>query len=562
VKALFEKAVVVLCLGAIIILGLVFLSKFNTPMMDSIGVGAATFFSGLWTALVVVFWLAVTATAAVIIVRIRQMMTTQVIRDDKSGQPVRAVIHKGELVPLMPQGLDANQAMQQIAQMKQLWQMLGTASTSMKNMAKFMDELDFVDADEDETEEIEGTETTKQLAPPRAEPQVVTLHLSDDVVLPANDFLSGRKLIVGTSGSGKSNTVGAYGEELGKLGVPFVLADTEDEYQPLCDPRWLKNGVKAGVGTRYPVTMDNAPQFGSYVLTHRLQVVLNLQSYEFEEAALIMIGIIQGMREWQEELANEDRIPCDFILEEAVTWLPQNVGESPLHGKETFNLLQGTFFNDLVRKGRKRGLGLTLVCQKIAELDKRAMQSDAKILHRQTELPDLERYRKFGITKEDSLSLGNGECFLFTTHVSKMRAQIRWRNSPHGAKTPGIEALRKQRNESEDVSVDEFIGNSSGNAETPGNASGNTLETPSEANPKIIDGVFPNTAKVTEELTENSPTSAVSSEIRETIKRLVAMKKIPHRDIAKVVGLGGRNYPLYQQVCQEEGIVISQAGGS
>src|SRR5437667_3078684 len=135
VKALFEKAVVVLCLGAIIILGLVFLSKFNSSMMDSIGAGAATFFSGLWTALIVIFWLTVVTVVAVIIVRIQQMTTTQVIRDDKNGQPVRAVIHKGELVPLMPQGLDANQTMQQIAQMKQLWQMLGTASASMKNMS-------------------------------------------------------------------------------------------------------------------------------------------------------------------------------------------------------------------------------------------------------------------------------------------------------------------------------------------------------------------------------------------------------------------------------------------
>ncbi len=153
------------------------------------------------------------------------------------------------------------------------------------------------------------------------------------------------------------------------------------------------------------------------------------------------------MRAWQEERENEQRIPCEFLLEEAVTWLPQYVNESPLKTQEpqTLAALQNTFFNDLVRKGRKRGLGITLVCQKIAELDNRAMQSDGKLLHRQAEEADLERYRKLGITREETLSLKNGEVFLFSSHESKCRLQIRRRFSPHGANTPGLEQLRRHQ---------------------------------------------------------------------------------------------------------------------
>lgn len=51
--------------------------------------------------------------------------------------------------------------------------------------------------------------------------------------------------------------------------------------------------------------------------------------------------------------------------------------------------------------------------------------------------------------------------------------------------------------------------------------------------------------------------SSVSQEKRETIKRMINMR-MPHRDIAKAVGLYGRKYNLYQQVCQEEGIVIGE----
>lgn len=384
------------------------------------------------------------------IVRDAMSIGTRVINDQSDGRPVRAVIHKGQLVPMAPGGLDVTEIMKmqqaQLVQMQQQWKMISSAMASMKSMAAFMDQYEVIDADEEDAQ-------TRQLVSPRSE--IVTVHLSDDCTIPADDLLSGRKLICGISGSGKSNTLGSYGEELGKLGVPFVLGDTEDEYQPLCSPKWLKNGVLAGRGTRYDINVENAAKFGGYVLDHRLQVILNLHSYEMEEAALVMIGIINGMREWEEQFENEDRIPCDFILEEAVTWLPQNIKESPLYGTDTLNLLQSTFFNDMVRKGRKRGLGLTIVCQKIAELDKRAMQSDGKLLHRQTEPNDLDRYAKFGIPKEDTLSLADGECFLFTSHISGQRVQIRRRHSPHGAKTPGIANLNKQRNFDENSEISE-----------------------------------------------------------------------------------------------------------
>src|SRR5450755_4315333 len=67
---------------------------------------------------------------------------------------------------------------------------------------------------------IEPPPSVPQLAAPEA-----TVHLSDEYRVPVNDVLSGRKLIVGLSGSGKSNTVGVYSEELGVLKVPMILAD-------------------------------------------------------------------------------------------------------------------------------------------------------------------------------------------------------------------------------------------------------------------------------------------------------------------------------------------------
>jgi uncharacterized protein DUF87 len=292
-----------------------------------------------------------------------------------------------------------------------------------------------------------GVVDATPIAPPVTEVRQIegpTIKLAQDCPIPANDVLSGRKLIVGMSGSGKSNTVGTYSEELGKLEVPLLLADTENEYQPLCNPLWLPSGMKAGKTGAHVVLADNAYQFGRYILQEMKQVIFNLQSYEeMEEAALVMIGIIAGMRDWEEERENEQRIPSELILEEAVTWLPQNIKESPLYGTATLNALQGTFFNDMVRKGRKRGLGITVICQKVAEIDKRALQCDAKILHSQNEGPDLAVYEKMGISREETLSLQRGDAYLYSSHASKKLIHVRQRYSPHGGNTPGLEQLQR-----------------------------------------------------------------------------------------------------------------------
>lgn len=402
-------------LGAMVILAFGLLYWVNRVAVD---LAIAELFGALFVGIKILFFAGSLLGLAWCGIELHRRSRVTVIKPSKHG-PAQAAIHRGELVQLTSaqQQLDP---MQQLQMLKSVMQLQGQMATYARR------EVSEVQPQHDEPQKQIG-------APP-----VDAIHLTDDYAVPADDLLSGRKLIVGLSGSGKSNTVGAYCEELGRLEAPLVLADTENEYEPLCNPRWFPRGEL--VDARL-VTSDNAYQFGGYVLQDLKQIVLNLQSYEMEEAALVMIGIIQGMRDWQEE--RDVRIPSEFILEEAVTWLPQNIKESPLYGSQVLNSLQGTFFNDMVRKGRKRGLGLTVVCQKIAEIDKRALQADAKILHYQNEGPDLERYEKMGIAKEETLSLQKGDAFLYTSHVSKRRVHIRKRYSEHGANTPGLDNLHR-----------------------------------------------------------------------------------------------------------------------
>jgi hypothetical protein len=435
------------------------------------------------------------------------------------------------------------------ANTQELWQLyqqsLKTGQSAAISTATLMKRMGMrIEEEENAVESsLQAPDVKGLLASPQT-PITESMQISESYRVPANDFLSGRKLIVGTSGSGKSNSIGVYGEELGRLKVPFVLADTEDEYQPLLD--WLSDGLLVGKTGRTPVSVENATQFGRYVLDNMKQVILNLQSYEMEEAAKVMTGIIAGMRAWQEERSNELRIPSDFILEEAVTWLPQQVNESPIKFKdpETFAMLQNTFFNDMVRKGRKRGLGITLVCQKIAELDNRAMQSDGRLLHRQTEEADLERYRKMGISNEETLSLQNGEAFLYTGRVSKKRLQVRKRHSPHGANTPGLEQLRRHQLNSRNTS--ETWGNF---PEISGNQTngGEHFDQPVEGFQNI------SAFRPASQNAQNSP-QRVGSEIPEMIRKEIAERYADGMQRTKIrddLQLNGDQYWMVRVVCDE-----------
>ncbi len=273
-----------------------------------------------------------------------------------------------------------------------------------------------------------------------------------------DEMLSGRSSIFGVPGSGKSNTVAVICEELGVKEVPCLLADTEDEYASLVDDArtWLPRGYLAGspqvlleatLPLRHfiPVDQAHAFAFGQAILDQGFQIVLNLASYSnAEEAALVMIEMIRGMQAWEMAQSADERVSCMFILDEAATWLPQKVEESIL-SPETLTLLQSTIFNDVVRKGRKRGIGFILATQRIAEVDKRALQSSWRFLHQQTEDIDLRRYKSIlpSLEKETVLNFEPGECIVVSP-TGAYHTSIRMRYSPHGAPTPGLESITRR----------------------------------------------------------------------------------------------------------------------
>jgi hypothetical protein len=263
-------------------------------------------------------------------------------------------------------------------------------------------------------------------------------------------------LMIGKRRSGKSNGMSVFFEELARYAIPFILFDTEGEYSGLVAPRFLPRGIlvcsedeaetlereHGSDGARIVVaSIDGAYQLGSAIMDSELQVVVDLSSYDDEEAALIMVDMIEGIYKWEQARRNDQRIPVIIGLDEAAKWFPQNA-KSPV-SRDTAAMLQRAFFDIVVGRGGKRGFGLIVSTLKYAMIDKRLLQSNWKLLFSETEDIELAQYEKWGIPREATLSLQPGECFIFNHLVIGFRLQLRKKYSPDLSTTPGLNNLIK-----------------------------------------------------------------------------------------------------------------------
>lgn len=280
-------------------------------------------------------------------------------------------------------------------------------------------------------------------------------------------------LLVGMRRSGKSNLLAVIFEEFARWLLPFVVFDTEDEYQGLVDKQYLRRGIHIGsvellqenpdLKNYVPIDLAGAYEFGKTIIEGSLQVVVNLRSWDDESAARIMCEIIDGMNDWQNGRSNAKRVPVMIGLDEASKWLPQNVGDSYV-SKETQALLHHAYFDIVVARGGKRGFGLVVATQRYSQINKNLLQSLWKFLFFQKEEVDLDRYAKLGVLREATMSLQQGECIIFSPTVIGFRAMIRHRHSPHQGHTPGLENLFSHNRHMQPLSLilnRSFVGNQS-----------------------------------------------------------------------------------------------------
>jgi len=183
--------------------------------------------------------------------------------------------------------------------------------------------------------------------------------------------------ILGRKGTGKSNTLAVFIEELLERRVPLVIVDPQDEYYTLGQEYDL---IVAGRTAHALISLDplKAGALAEFSLTHNFPVVLSLRKYTVEERFTLLRLYFERLWALEEDL----RKPYFVLLEEAHTYLPQ-VGTTPV-----FSILA-----DIFLLGRKNGLGTILATQRSQKVHKDTIsQSEIYLLHKVSHPKDLEIY--------------------------------------------------------------------------------------------------------------------------------------------------------------------------
>jgi len=256
----------------------------------------------------------------------------------------------------------------------------------------------------------------------------VHLNISKDVKLQVNDVVGKCIGILGIRGSGKSNTSAVLCEELLKHKVPIAIADIDGEYWGLKEKyEILVVGKSDNVDIE--VDPDVADKVAEVSIERGVPVILDLSGYLREDQDLFLYNFLDKL--W--DRAGKLRRPYFVILEEAHEFIPQGVRTDL---KE--------IIARIALRGRKRGLGIIVVSQRSAKVDKDVLtQAGILFLHRVVHEADLRVYNELIPWKRSDIqkivtSLGVGECIYVNGEVVK-KIYVRLRETYHAGYTPSIE---------------------------------------------------------------------------------------------------------------------------
>ena len=244
-----------------------------------------------------------------------------------------------------------------------------------------------------------------------------SLHIAPGLELPL-DFITQAAALLGMRGGGKSNAAALFAEAMYDAGLPFVVIDPEGSWYGL---RVGKNALSIPIfgGEHGDVPLE--PQSGKLVarLVAEQRLCCIIDTSELSETAK------RGfLADFGEELYRRNRDPLHLILEEADDYLPQRVD-----GERARTLRA---WETIVRRGRKRGLGCTMVTQRSASIAKDVLtQVDTLFVLRTTAPQDhaaIEGWLKYhGQSKEVMASLPQlkaGECWVWSPSYLQLLKKV------------------------------------------------------------------------------------------------------------------------------------------
>jgi hypothetical protein len=198
-----------------------------------------------------------------------------------------------------------------------------------------------------------------------------SIHLAEGLELPAEDLLESAIGIIGKRGRGKSGAVKVLMEQLVDVGLPFVAFD----------PVGIMWGIRSsfdGSGPGLPVLVIGG-EHGDVPLDRKAGATVAQRIVKENVSAVIdfsdepKAAYREFIRDFAHELFRRNDTPRLVILEEAPELVPQRVmGDRA----DTFEAVER-----LVSRGRNKGLGVVLVSQRAATINKDVLtQVDALLV--------------------------------------------------------------------------------------------------------------------------------------------------------------------------------------
>jgi hypothetical protein len=242
--------------------------------------------------------------------------------------------------------------------------------------------------------------------------------------------------VLAVRGAGKSNLAAVMAEEMYGLGLPFVVVDPVGSWWGL---RSSGDGKTAGLqipifGGRHgdvPLEKTGGHLIADLVVDERASCILDIS--EMSEGDKIRFLI-----DFAERLYRRNTEPLHLFLEEADDYCPQR----PM--REQARLLRA--WENVVRRGRGRGLGMTMITQRSAALNKNVLtQIETLFVLRTTSPQDRKAIAAWveyqGQSKEllESLpSLKPGEAWMWSPQWLRTmkHLQIRLRHTFDSGATP------------------------------------------------------------------------------------------------------------------------------
>jgi hypothetical protein len=244
--------------------------------------------------------------------------------------------------------------------------------------------------------------------------------------------------ILAARGAGKSNTAAVMAEEMFAAKLPFVVIDPVGAWYGL---RSSADGTGAGLpipifGGKHgdlPIERESGELVADLVVEKRLTCVIDLSQFESEGSKK------RFLLAFAKRLYQKNESPLHLFLEEADDYIPQK----PMGNDENY-LLRA--WENIVRRGRSRGLGMTMITQRSAAINKMVLTQVETLFAMRTTGPQdiaaIEAWVKYNQASKDVLatlsSLGDGEAWVWSPHFLKTMArfQIRRRATFDSGATP------------------------------------------------------------------------------------------------------------------------------